>query len=71
VTPAQNSLINDPPTSYFTLLAMAKRPARSWNPAIAAGVPGFGSSARRLTPFALLPLLVPLTWLYTAWRFSS
>ncbi|HEX6087810.1 MAG TPA: hypothetical protein VF266_24980 [Thermoanaerobaculia bacterium] len=72
VTHAQNSLLNDPPTAYFTLLALAKSDPRTfhWNPYIAAGVPGFGSSAAAtLTPFALLPLLVPLTWLYTAMAF--
>jgi hypothetical protein len=72
VTRAQNSLLNDPPTAYFTLLALAKADPRTfhWNPYIAAGVPGFGSSAAAtLTPFALLPLLVPLPWLYTAMAF--
>ncbi len=72
VTRAQNSLLNDPPTAYFTLLALAKHDPRTfhWNPYIAAGVPGFGSAAAAtLTPFALLPLLVPLTWLYTAMAF--
>ena len=72
VTRAQNSLLNDPPTAYFTLLALAKHDPRTfhWNPYIAAGVPGFGSSAAAtLTPFALLPLLVPLPWLYTAMAF--
>ena len=72
VTHAQNSLLNDPPTAYFTLLALAKSDPRTfhWNPYIASGVPGFGSSAAAtLTPFALLPLLVPLTWLYTAMAF--
>ncbi|HEX8408767.1 MAG TPA: hypothetical protein VF883_07880 [Thermoanaerobaculia bacterium] len=72
VVRAQNSLLNDPPTAYFTLLAAAKQDPRTfhWNPYIASGVPGFGSSAAAtLTPFALLPLLVPLTWLYTAMAF--
>ena len=72
VTHAQNSLLNDPPTAYFTLLSLAKQDPRTfhWNPYIAAGVPGFGSSAAAtLTPFALLPLLLPLTWLYTAMAF--
>jgi len=72
VVRAQNSLLNDPPTAYFTLLALAKQDPRTfhWNPYIASGVPGFGSSAAAtLTPFALLPLLVPLTWLYTAMAF--
>src|SRR5687768_8449971 len=72
VVRAQNSLLNDPPTAYFTLLALAKKDPRTfhWNPYIASGVPGFGSSAAAtLTPFALLPLLLPLTWLYTAMAF--
>ncbi|HVE71518.1 MAG TPA: hypothetical protein VNI54_09145 [Thermoanaerobaculia bacterium] len=72
VTRAQNSLLNDPPTAYFTLLSLAKADPRTfhWNPYIASGVPGFGSSAAAtLTPFAFLPLLVPLAWLYTAMAF--
>lgn len=72
VVRAQNSLLNDPATAYFTLLTLARDDPRTfhWNPYIAAGVPGFGSSAAAtLTPFALLPLLVPLTWLYTAMAF--
>ncbi|HEX2121803.1 MAG TPA: hypothetical protein VHL59_09190, partial [Thermoanaerobaculia bacterium] len=60
----QNPLLNDPPTSYYTVLSMVKRDWRTfhWNPYIAAGVPGFGSSAASsLTPIILLPvLLVPL-----------
>lgn len=72
VTQAQNSLLNDPPTAYYTLLALAKSDGRTfhWNPYIASGVPGFGSSASAtLTPFAFLPLLVPLPWLYSAMAF--
>src|SRR5262249_24778802 len=66
---SQNSLLNDPPTSYFTLLALVKHDWRAfhWNPFIASGIPGFGSAASAsLTPFALLPaLLLPLSWVYT------
>jgi hypothetical protein len=72
VTQAQNSLLNDPPTAYYSLLALAKSDSRTfhWNPYIASGVPGFGSSAAAtLTPFAFLPLLVPLPWLYSAMAF--
>jgi hypothetical protein len=72
VVRAQNSLLNDPPTAYFTLLALAKSDPHTfhWNPYIACGVPGFGSAAAAtLTPFALIPLLVPLAWLYTAMAF--
>jgi hypothetical protein len=69
-THPQNLLINDPPTSYYTMLAMVKRDWRvfHWNPFIACGIPGFGSSAAgSVTPLILLPvLLVPLTWSYTA-----
>ena len=68
--PVQNSLINDPPTAYFTLMSLAKSDwsAFHWNPYIASGIPGFGSSAAAiLSPFILLPTLaVPLTWVYTA-----
>lgn len=72
VTLAQNSLLNDPPTAYFTLFAMAKADPRTfhWNPYIASGVPGFGSSAAAmLSPFAALPLLLPLAWSYTGMAF--
>jgi hypothetical protein len=65
----QNSLMNDPPTAYYTAMVMAKRDWGTfhWNPHIAAGIPGLGSSVGMLSPFILLPLLlVPLTWVYTA-----
>jgi hypothetical protein len=72
VTPhaqAQNSLINDPPTSYLTLMSLVKSgwSAFHWNPYIASGVPGFGSSAAAvLSPFILLPTVtLPLSWVYT------
>jgi hypothetical protein len=64
----QNSLLNDPPTSYFTLMTLMKRDwsAFHWNPFIASGVPGFGSAASAvMTPFVLLPVfLLPLAWVY-------
>jgi hypothetical protein len=66
----QNSLLNDPPTAYFTLMSLVKDDWRAfhWNPYVAAGIPGFGSSAAAvLSPFILLPvLLVPMAWVYTA-----
>ncbi len=65
----QNALLNDPPTSYFTLMAMLKSDWRAfhWNPFVASGIPGFGSSASAvMSPFILLPtLLLPLSWVYT------
>src|SRR6266851_3917141 len=68
-TQAQNSLINDPPTSYLTLMSLVKSgwSAFHWNPYIASGVPGFGSSAAAvLSPFILMPTVtLPLTWVYT------
>lgn len=64
----QNSLLNDPPTSYFTLMSLMKRDrsAFHWNPFIASGIPGFGSSASAvITPFILLPTFtLPLAWVY-------
>ena len=67
---AQNSLLNDPPTAYFTLMSMARNDWHTfhWNPYVASGIPGFGSSAAAvLSPFILLPvLLVPPAWVYTA-----
>jgi hypothetical protein len=66
----QNSTMNDPPTAYFTLMTLAREDWRAfhWNPYIASGIPGFGSSASAiLSPFILLPaLVVPSAWIYTA-----
>jgi hypothetical protein len=65
----QNSLINDPPTSYLTLMSLMKSGGEAfhWNPYIGSGVPGFGSSAAAvLSPFIALPVFaLPLTWVYT------
>jgi hypothetical protein len=65
----QNSLLNDPPTSYFTLMSLMKNDRRAfhWNPYVASGIPGFGSSASAvLSPFILLPTFaLPLAWVYT------
>jgi hypothetical protein len=65
----QNSLLSDPPTSYFTLISLVKThwAAFHWNPYVGSGIPGFGSSAAAvLSPFVLLPALVlPLAWVYT------
>lgn len=64
----QNAVINDPPTSYYTLMSLVKSrwSAFHWNPFIASGVPGFGSTqSASLTPIILLPaLLLPLPWVY-------
>ena len=66
---AQNSLLNDPPTAYFTLMSLLKNDWRAfhWNPFVASGIPGFGSSAAAvLSPFILLPALaLPLSSIYT------
>ena len=65
----QNSLLNDPPTAYFTLMSLAKNDWRAfhWNPYVASGIPGFGSSAAAvLSPFILIPTLaLPLAWVWT------
>jgi hypothetical protein len=67
---AQNSSLNDPATAYLTLMSLARDDWRTfhWNPYVASGIPGFGSSAAAiLSPFILIPaLLVPQTWIYTA-----
>ncbi|MEA2345464.1 MAG: hypothetical protein QOF63_3633, partial [Thermoanaerobaculia bacterium] len=63
---AQNSLVNDPPTAYYTVLSLIKTDWRAfhWNPFIGSGVPGFGSTL--LAPFSFFPaLLLPLPWVYT------
>ena len=66
----QNSTVNDPPTSYFTLMTLVRDDWRTfhWNPYIGSGIPGFGSSASAmLSPFILLPaLVIPEAWIYTA-----
>jgi len=62
----QNSLINDPPTAYYTVLSLIKNDWRAfhWNPFIGSGVPGFGSTL--LAPFSFFPaLLLPMPWIYT------
>ncbi len=65
----QNALLNDPPTAYFTLMSLVKSDwhAFHWNPFVASGIPGFGSSAAAvLSPFIFFPALVlPLVWVYT------
>src|SRR5262245_4680165 len=67
-TEAQNSLLNDPPTAYFTLMSLVKSDWRAfhWNPYIASGIPGWGSSAAAvLSPFILIPTLaLPLAWVW-------
>jgi len=63
---AQNSLFNDPPTAYYTVLSLIKTDWRAfhWNPFIGSGVPGFGSTL--LAPFSFFPaLLLPMPWIYT------
>ncbi len=66
---AQNSVINDPPTSYLTMLSLVKGEPRAfhWDPFVACGIPGWGSSsAASLTPFTFLPTIaLPLSWVYT------
>ncbi|HEV2721841.1 MAG TPA: hypothetical protein VG323_17610 [Thermoanaerobaculia bacterium] len=66
---AQNAVINDPPTSYLTMLSLVKGEPRAfhWDPFVACGIPGWGSSsAASLTPFTFLPtILLPLSWVYT------
>jgi hypothetical protein len=66
---AQNSVVNDPPTSYLTMLSLVKSEPRAfhWDPFVASGIPGWASSsAASLTPFAFLPAkLLPLSWVYT------
>ena len=66
----QNSVLNDPPTSYFTLMTLLKHNRRAfhWNPFVGSGIPGYGSSASAvLSPFVLLPtLLLPLGLVFPA-----
>jgi hypothetical protein len=58
---AQNSTLNDIPTSYFTLMSLLQRDpsAFHWNRFIASGVPGFASAgAAVITPLVSLPVLL-------------
>jgi hypothetical protein len=67
--PAQNSQLNDPPTSYLTVMSLLRDDWSSfhWNPWVACGIPGFGSAAAAvLSPFILLPtLLLPLSGVWS------
>lgn len=67
---AQNPLINDPPTSYYSAIALLKSDwdAFNWNRYIGSGVPGFesvASPAPVLSPFILLAALLPLLLVYS------
>jgi hypothetical protein len=68
-TDVQNSLLNDPPTSYLTMMSLLKSDWRSfhWDRYVGSGIPGFGSAyAAVLTPLIALPtLLLPLTGVYS------
>ena len=68
-TDVQNSLLNDPPTSYLTMMSLLKSDWRSfhWDRYVGSGIPGFGSAyAAVLTPLIGLPtLLLPLTGVYS------
>lgn len=66
---SQNGLMNDPATSYITLVSLMKEDPASfhWNRWIASGVPGYGSAAAAVcSPFILLPaILLPLNWVFS------
>ncbi len=65
----QNASLNDPPTAYSTLMSLVREDWRTfhWNPYVASGIPGFGSSAAAvLSPFIFFPaLLAPQACIYT------
>lgn len=63
----QNSLLNDPPTSLLTQVAMLERgEAFHWDPYVGSGIPGAGWGAL-ISPFILLATFcAPLAWFYTA-----
>jgi len=65
----QNSLMNDPATAYFPLISLVKGDwhAFHWDPFIASGISGFGSSSDAvLSPFVFFPaLILPLAWVFT------
>lgn len=64
---AQNSVLNDPPTSLLTLISLLRKGvALHWNPFVASGIPGT-LSASLISPFIVIPTFaVPLPWVYTA-----
>ena len=61
----QNSLLNDPPTSFLTHISLLRDGILAWDPYVACGVPG-ALWAAFISPFVLLSAAVPLPWLYTA-----
>lgn len=69
----ENPLLVDPSTSYSTLVAMFRNEPGTfhWNPYLAAGVPGYGSSYSTIfTPLVFLPaLLLPLEWFFAGMLF--
>lgn len=64
----QNPLLNDPATSYTTLMHLLRNDPGSfhWNRFVGAGIPGVGSiGAAVLSPFILIPVfLLPLWAVY-------
>jgi hypothetical protein len=62
----QNSLLNDPPTSLLTQVALLRGgDAFHWDPYVASGIPGVGWAAL-ISPFIVVSTFaVPLTWFYT------
>lgn len=67
---SQNPLLNDPPSSWYTLWSLLRDDPSSfhWNRYVGGGIPGWGSAgAAVLSPVVAIPvLLVPLLWSYTA-----
>lgn len=63
---AQNPIINDPPTSWYTLMSLLRdEPATfHWNRYVGSGIPGYGAiAAAVLSPFIAIPALVLPLWL--------
>jgi hypothetical protein len=63
----QNSLLNDPPTSLLTQIALLRQGgAFHWDPFVASGIPGVGWAAL-ISPFIVIAAFcVPMAWVYTA-----
>jgi hypothetical protein len=69
-TRVQNPLLNDPPTSWLTVMILAKRFPEGffWNSTLASGIPGWSHLASGLlSPLVFLPaLFLPVAWIFTA-----
>lgn len=63
---SQNPNINDPPTSWYTLMSLLREEPEAfhWNRYVGSGIPGYGATAAAvLSPFIAIPALLLPLWL--------